>query len=50
MSGGGSVKIITQEDTISEEKLIENNEALKDLVVELRRVIEYLQAILGEKL
>lgn len=50
MSGVGSIKVTTEEDVIRDEKLIENNDALKDLIIELRKIIEYLQIIVGEKL
>ena len=50
MSGGGKVEVITPEDQIQEDKFIEDNDALKDLVIEIRLVIEYLKVITGEKL
>lgn len=50
MSGGGSVRIETAEDKIRDQKIIENNDALKQLIIELRIVLEYLKAIIGEKL
>ena len=50
MSGSGSIRVETPEDQVREDKIIEDNAALKDLVIEMRVLIEYLKAIFGEKL
>jgi hypothetical protein len=50
MSGGGQADIFTQEDVLKEEKIIEDNASLKDILIELRKIKEYLQVITGEDL
>ena len=50
MSGGGKVDVVTEQDEIVDDKVIEDNASLKELVIELRKVIEYLKVITGEDL
>lgn len=49
MSGSGSVKVKTEEDDIEEVKRLEDNELLKLIFGELKKISEYLSMISGEE-